>query len=209
MTANNRIKVWKLECLSHTKNEVSSLLTELFELNYLKIRYTTIAIFDGDDTNTNSNQNALIALGDKIGRIIVFNITQSRKVLEISHHSMDASKDFKHAVGGHHARVNSIAFDADQTIVTCSNDKKMCRWDLNGKLLHTLSVGDELPSCLTMTKAFKVAKKKKKDSKYLLIASNHINVWNVTNVDHCKQIGSFQGHASQVSVFYTFVPMHQ
>merc|ERR1712228_701079 len=194
VTANNRIKVWKLECLSHTKNEVSSLMTELFEPNYLKIHYTAICIFDDD-----SNKNALIALGDKIGRIIVFNITQSRKVLEISHHSMDASKDFKHCEGGHHSRINSIAFDADQTILTCSNDKKLCRWDLNGKLMHTLSVGEDIPSSLTMTKTFKSmnASKKKKDSKFLLIASNNINVWNVSNSNHCKQIGSFQGHASQ------------
>merc|ERR1712154_70697 len=39
--------------------------------------------------------------------------------------------------------------------------------------------------------------KKKKSKKYLMIAANHIHVWNVTSQHNAKQIGSFQGHASQ------------
>merc|ERR1712048_102532 len=30
-----------------------------------------------------------------------------------------------------------------------------------------------------------------------MVASNNINVWNVSDPKHCKQLGSFQGHASQ------------
>merc|ERR1712130_619595 len=131
---------------------------------------------------------------DKVGRIILFNVTQSRKILEISHHSSDTSKDFTHVEGGHHARINSIVFDSDSSILTRSSDKKLCRWDLNGKLLHTLDVGEDIPSCLALTNPFQT---KKKSKKYLMIAANHIHVWNVTSQHNDKQIGSFQGHASQ------------
>merc|ERR1712244_216762 len=80
-----------------------------------------------------------------------------------------------HVIGGHHSRINSIKFDKisndDGTssieIVTCSKDKKLCRWDLNGTLINTISVGENT-SCLAITYSFKPQNKKKK-KKYVML----------------------------------------
>merc|ERR1712154_93202 len=128
--------------------------------------------------------------------------TKSCKVLEISQHTKDTSKNFKHVIGGHHSRINSIKFDKisndDGTssieIVTCSKDKKLCRWDLNGTLINTISVGENT-SCLAITYSFK-PQNKKKTKKYVMVASNNINIWNISNKDNYKVLGSLQGQAS-------------
>lgn len=215
MTGSNRIKVWKLESLSHTKNEVGKLLVELFEPSHLNIHYTTIAIFDDNaNSNNDKNNNCLLALGDKKGRIVLFNISKGCKILEISQHTKDPSKDFKHVQGGHHTKITCIRFDktineenkSSIHIITSSKDKKLCKWDINGKLINSLSVGSDNPSCFVLSHPFKFTQKKKKkkknnkqDIKYAMIASNTINVWDITNSENQKIIGSFQGQASKVS----------
>merc|ERR1712013_786256 len=87
-------------------------------------------------------------------------------------------------------------------LLTCSSDKKLCRWSLAGKMLSNVSVGDEIPYCLMPTLPFhgastKKKKKRAKQKKFVLVASNTITAYNVSDYESAKAVGTFQGHASR------------
>jgi len=207
-TANNSIKVWQLESVAHTKNEIGKLLIELFEPNYLQLHYTCMDVLDVDA----DKRQCLIVLGDAMGRIVVFDAVKGCKTLEISHRTKDVSTQFQHVKAGHNARVNCVKFDrtvSDGTdgdacvhIVSCAHDKKLCRWDLRGSLLDTIVVGEVKPSCFAATLPFSPSehktKRSKKHGKYVMVAGDHIDVWNTSVKEQPRNIGSFQGQASKI-----------
>jgi len=69
-------------------------------------------------------------------------------------------------------------------------------------MLSNVSVGDEIPYCLMPTLPFhgastKKKKKRAKQKKFVLVASNTITAYNVSDYESAKAVGTFQGHASR------------
>lgn len=204
ITGNNRIKVWKLNAVSHSKNEVGRLLCEVYEPNHLKMNYTALAIFDDNEKGDNLINQCLVAVGDKQGRIVVFDASKSSKMLEISNQTNDLSKDFVHVKGGHESRINCIRFDRvlndnskDKSlhIITCSNRKKLCRWNLTGTMLSSQSLGEHVPYSLITT-----FPTKKTQRRFMMVGSRNIAIWNMDIVEsvNSRAIATLQGHATQV-----------
>ena len=103
-------------------------------------------------------------------------------------------------------------------LYTCSNDQKIFQWNLKGELLHSIDVGDTIPSCIATTN-FKVFRKAKgiklnqinnNQEPFVIVGCSHINVYNLNtkgkgknkgksgNMNINKPIANFTGHASQV-----------
>ena len=91
-TDNNTIKIWKLPLnLDKSDDTLATLFTQFQEKNHLKIHYSTICVYESNNTNENNyrkddssnNNSPIVILGDKVGRIVIFNIGTNQKQLGI------------------------------------------------------------------------------------------------------------------------------
>merc|ERR1712154_172114 len=88
-----------------------------------------------------------------------------------------------HVRGGHEQTVNCLRFErADDAkgslhVISCSHKRRMCKWDLEGKLISSQNIGDNAPFAVTCTFPFKSKKDKQKQQPLTVVASASIDVW--------------------------------
>ena len=65
-------------------------------------------------------------------------------------------------------------------------------------MISSQSLGDFVPYSLITTFPFLHRSKKGQKSRFMMVGSTNIDVWNVAKSANAKSVGSLQGHASQV-----------
>jgi len=207
ITQNNRIKIWQAENMRHNNNVLANLLFETFENNHLHLHYTTLTIFE---------ETSLLALGDRVGRIVLFNLKTGKKILEIAHTKLkhnDDNNNNESAIidGGHSSRVNSLQFvkiedsnnNTSLQLLSVSNDRNFCRWKLNEQLnsvelVDSMNVGEVAPTCVIATTNICHNVNNNSFLPYLIIGCNNIVVHDIVKK---KIIASYIGHASIIRHF--------